>query len=123
VELAIRTAMLKLGGSLPQDLPGIDAGHRGPGTRCEAGHQAGFVSCRARTIDTVVGAVRLRRAWYHCAACGHGLAPRDSELGIGRSSMSPGLARMTARAASVVPFAPARRLLAELAGIELLGSR
>ncbi len=30
-------------------------------------------------LDTVVGPVRLRRAWYHCAACKHGLAPRDGE--------------------------------------------
>jgi hypothetical protein len=37
--------------------------------------------------------------------------------------MSPGLAKMTARAAAAVPFAPARRLLAELAGIKLTVKR
>ena len=119
MELAIRTAMLRLGASLLEDLLAADAGHRGPRVECGAGHQAGFVSYRAKTIDTVLGPVQLRRAWYHCPACGHGLAPRDAELGAGQASMSPGLAKMTARSAAAVPFAKATSLLAELAGIQL----
>ena len=119
MELAIRTAMLKLGGRLLEDLLGLDAGHRGPRTGCGNGHDAEFISYRAKTIDTVVGPVRLRRAWYHCAACGRGLAPRDAELGAERSSLSPGLRKMIARAAATVPFARAAGLLGELAGIEL----
>ncbi len=119
MELAIRTAMLKLGGRLLEDLLGLDAGHRGPRTGCGNGHDAEFISYRAKTIDTVVGPVRLRRAWYHCAACGRGLAPRDAELGAERSSLSPGLRKLIARAAATVPFARAAGLLGELAGIEL----
>ncbi|MDR2988335.1 MAG: hypothetical protein LBV34_26230, partial [Nocardiopsaceae bacterium] len=71
----------------------------------------------------MLGPVTIRRAWYHCAACGHGLAPRDGELGCQRASMSPGLAKMTARAAAAVPFARAAGLLAELAGIKLTVKR
>jgi len=123
VELAIRTAMLRLGGRLLEGLLGIDRGHRGPRAGCGHGHEAEFVSYRGKTIDTVVGPVGLHRAWYHCAACGHGLAPRDGELGVAGTSTSPGLARMNARAAAAVPFAPARRLLAELAGVELTVKR
>jgi hypothetical protein len=123
VELAIRTAMLRLGGRLLEDLLGLDAGHRGPRVDCGAGHPAEFVAYRDKTIDTVLGPVTIRRAWYHCAACGHGLAPRDAELGTGGGSLSPGLASMTARAAAAVPFAAATRLLAELAGIELTVKR
>jgi len=123
VELAIRTAITRLGAGLLEDLLAADAGYRGPRADCGAGHQAAFVSYREKTIDTVLGPVRLRRAWYHCAVCGHGLAPRDAELGIGRASMSPGLAKMTARAAATVPFAKAARLLAELAGVDLTVKR
>ena len=123
VELAIRTAMMRLGGRLLEDLLGLDAGHRGPRVDCGAGHQAEFVACRAKTIDTVLGPVQARRAWYHCTTCGHGLAPRDAELGTGRGSMSPGLAKMTAQAATAVPFAKAARLLAGLAGIDLTVKR
>ena len=123
MELAIRTAMLKLGGRLLEGLLDIDDGHRGPRTGCGSGHDAEFVSYRDKTIDTVVGPVRMRRAWYHCAACRHGLAPRDDELAVTSASLSPGLARMTARAAAAVPFARAASLLAELAGIQLTVKR
>ena len=37
--------------------------------------------------------------------------------------MSPGLRKMTARAAAAVPFAAAARLVGELAGITLTGKR
>ena len=123
VELAIRTAMTRLGGCLLAGLLGLDAGHRGPRVDCGAGHQAGFVSYRAKVIDTVLGPVTVRRAWYHCADCRHGVAPRDAELGIEKASLSPGLARMTARAAAAVPFAGAAGLLAELAGVGLTVKR
>jgi hypothetical protein len=123
VELAIRTAVTRLGAGLLEDLLGLDSGYRGPRADCGAGHQAEFVSYRGKTIDTVLGPVSPRRAWYHRAACGHGLAPRDAELGTGRGSMSPGLAKMTAQAATAVPFAKAARLLAGLAGIDLTVKR
>ena len=66
---------------------------------CGRGHEAVFTAYRDKVIDTVLGPVTLTRAWYHCAACGHGLAPRDAELGVAGASMSPGLAAMTDRAA------------------------
>jgi hypothetical protein len=81
------------------------------------------VSYRARTIDTVLGPVTVNRAWYHCAQCGHGLAPRDAELGVAGQTMSPGLAKMTARAGAAVPFTPGAALVGELAGIKLTGRR
>jgi hypothetical protein len=71
----------------------------------------------------VLGPVTARRAWYHCAACGHGLFPGDAEPGTGRGSVSPGLAKMTAQAATAVPFARAARLLAGLAGLDLTVTR
>jgi hypothetical protein len=100
-----------------------DGGHRGPRVGCGAGHQAEFVSYRDKTVDTVLGPVTMNRAWYHCEACGHGLAPRDAELGVAGATMSPGLAKMAARAAAAVPFAPGAALVGELAGIELTAKR
>lgn len=123
VELAIRTAMAKLGAGLLERLLAADTGYRGPRAGCGAGHQAVFVSYRAKIIDTVPGPVQVRRAYYHCPGCGHGVVPKDTELGVERASMSPGLAKMTARAAAAVPFAKAAGLLAELAGIGLTTKR
>jgi hypothetical protein len=123
VELALRTGLTQLGGSLLEGLLAADRGHRGPMADCGAGHQAQFVSYRDKAIDTVLGPVRLNRAWYHCAQCGHGLAPRDADLGVTSQAMSPGLRKMAARAAAAVPFAAAARLIGELAGVTLTGRR
>jgi hypothetical protein len=90
---------------------------------CGQGHQAEFVSYRDKVIDTVLGPVTVSRAWYHCAGCGHGLAPRDAELGVAGVSMSPGLAAMNDRASAAGPFAKAARLLEDLAGVRLTVKR
>jgi hypothetical protein len=122
-ERAIRAGLLRLGASVLEDLLAADPGYGGPRARCGAGHHAAFAGYRARNADTVLGAIIIRRAWYHCAACGHGFAPRDRQLGMAGQGMSPGLRKMTARAAAAVPFAAAARLVSELAGISLTGKR
>jgi hypothetical protein len=119
----IRAGLIRLGASVLEDLLAADGGYRGPRTGCGAGHQARFAGYRDKTVDTVLGPVALRRAWYHCAACRHGSAPRDEQLGVTGQGMSAGLRKMTARAAAAVPFAAAARLISELAGITLTGKR
>ena len=123
MELAIRTAMAKLGGSLLEDLLALDTGHRGPRVDCGEGHEATFVSYRGKTIDTVLGRIEYRRAYYHCADCASGVVPRDEELGVTGVSLTSGLAAMVDRVGAAVPFAKGRDLLAELAGIELSTKR
>jgi hypothetical protein len=115
--------MLKLGGGVLEKLLAADLGYRGPRAECGSGHLAEFVSYRDKVIDTVLGPVTVSRAWYHCAACGHGLAPRDAELGVAGVSMSPGLAVMNDKAAAAGPFAKAAALLEDLAGVRLTAKR
>ena len=122
-ELAIRAGLTRLGRGVLEDLLAADAGHRGQRVDCGAGHQAEFASYRDKTFDSVLGPVTISRAWYHCQACGHGLAPRDAELGVAGETMSPGLAKMSARAGAAVPFTPGAALVGELAGITLTGRR
>jgi hypothetical protein len=119
VELAIRTAVLELGGSLLGRLLAADGGHRGPRIDCGAGHEAQFVAYRDKTMATVLGPVELRRAWYHCSVCGHGSAPRDEQLGVAGTSLTPGLRKMIDRAGAAAPFTPAAGLLADLAGVDV----
>ena len=122
-EAVIRAGMLKLGGGMLGQLLAADPGYRGPRVPCGQGHEAEFVAYRDKVIDTVLGPVTLTRAWYHCAACGHGLAPRDAELGVAGVSLSPGLAAMNDRAAAAGPFAGAAGLLEDLAGVRLTAKR
>ena len=119
----IRAGMLKLGAGLLGELLSADRGHRGQRVPCGSGHEAEFVSYRDKVIDTVLGPVTLNRAWYHCAECKHGLAPRDAELGVAGTSLSPGLTAMNDKAAAAGPFAAAASLLEDLAGVPLTVKR
>jgi hypothetical protein len=122
-EAAIRAGMLQLGGGMLGKLLAADPGYRGPRVPCGGGHEAEFISYRDKVIDTVLGPVAFTRAWYHCASCGHGFAPRDAGLGAAGVSMSPGLRAMNDQAAAVGPFAKAARLLENLAGVRLTVKR
>ncbi|HEY5395051.1 MAG TPA: ISKra4 family transposase [Trebonia sp.] len=122
-EAVIRAGLLKLGGIMLGELLGADNGYRGPRVPCGQGHEAALVSYRDKSFDTALGLVTVTRAWYHCAACGHGLAPRDAELGVAGASMSPGLDAMNDIAAAAVPFARAAGLLEDLAGVRLTAKR
>jgi hypothetical protein len=123
LETATRAAMTKLGASLLERLLDADRGHRGQRIDCGAGHDAEFVADREKTLDTVLGPIKLNRAYYHCAACHAGVAPKDDQLGVAGLSLSPGLRAMVARVGAAAPFAKAARLLAELAGISLTTKR
>jgi hypothetical protein len=122
-EQVLRAGLLKLGGSMLGQLLSAGLGHRGPRLPCGQGHEAEFADYRDKTFDTVLGPVTLRRAWYHCAECKHGFAPRDAELGMAGASLSPGLAAMTDTVAATGPFAKAAGLLEDLAGVSLTVKR
>ena len=63
--------------------------------------------------------MELPRAYYHCKDCHTGVVPRDDELGLAGSSLTPGLRAMADRVGATLPFAKGAALLAELAGVEL----
>ena len=119
----LRAGLLKLGGGMLGQLLSADPGHRGPRLPCGQGHEAEFTDYRGKTFDTVLGPVTLRRAWYHCGACKHGFAPRDAELGLAGTTLSPGLTAMNDKAAATGPFATAAGLLEDLAGVQLTVKR
>jgi hypothetical protein len=122
-EAVIRAGMLQAGCGMLERLLAADPGYRGPRVPCGQGHQGEFIAYRGKVIDTVLGPVALSRAWYHCAACKHGFAPRDAELGVAGVSLSPGLRVMNDKAAAAGPFAKAAGLLEDLAGVRLTAKR
>jgi hypothetical protein len=119
LEQAMRAALTSAGARLLQAVLAGEDGYAGPHAGCGNGHQAVYAGCRDKTVITVLGPVRLMRAWYHCGQCGHGFAPRDQQLGVAGASLSPGLAEMTALAGAEVSFGRAAGLLSALAGITI----
>jgi hypothetical protein len=118
LEQAMRAALTAAGARLLEAVvAGGDDGYAGPHVKCGAGHGAGYAGSRPKTVRTVLGPVQVMRAWYHCAECERGFAPRDDQLGVAGTLLSPGLAEMIARAGAEVPFGKAAALIKDLAGI------
>ena len=90
-----------------------------PRHRCPCGGTARYAGRRAKRFVTVLGPMRLERAYYHCGDCGHGFCPRDRALGLEGSSLSPALMRMVGAVAAMVSFQESSQLLEELAGVEV----
>jgi hypothetical protein len=117
LEELMRAALTSAGARLLEAVLAGEDGYAGPHAKCGSGHQAVYAGGRDKTVTTVLGPVTLRRAWYHCADCKRGQAPRDDQLGVAGASLSPGLSEMIALAGAEVSFARAAGLLAGLAGI------
>jgi hypothetical protein len=117
-EMAIRAAMHQMGGVLLEKLLNSDGkGYRGAHLDCGHGHSAEFEGYRGKQILTVLSAVDVQRAYYHCPDCQSGLVPKDQELDVVGSSLSPGVRRMMGRVGAKEPFAQGRADLEELAGV------
>lgn len=81
---------------------------------------ARFVEYRPKAILSLMGAVRLPRAYYHCRSCGAGTVPWDDLLGLTRQALSPGARELVCLAGAVDSFAEAADVvLRKLAGLHV----
>ncbi len=107
-----------LGGLIERVAAGQAQGLPRP-ARCPACHGPLKRRERPRPLVGLVGDYTLRRPYYWCAACKRGTAPLDAALGLGPGEVSPGLARVVARAAVDATFTPAVDLVQEALGATL----
>lgn len=84
------------------------------------GGTAEFHSHRWHTSFSLVGAIRYRRAYYLCRACGQGLFPFDRDAGLTTRDLTPALERVASLAGSVADsFEKGSELLEEMAGVRV----
>jgi hypothetical protein len=122
-ERTVRDGMLALGGRvLAAGLAARGTGKDGPILVCPCGAAATCEGYRTKEVQTLVGWVRVRRAYYWCADCGRGWCPLDAALGLGRASHSAGVRRAIGRLGALLPFAQAADALAEVAGVQTAAS-
>ena len=118
METAARSCALRIAArALEAHLNADRSDYSGTRRNCPCGSQARYVDRRGKTLESVLGPLRLERAYYHCPACGNGFSPRDGSLGIQQSSLSPGVLRMVANVAARVSFDESSILLRELAAV------
>jgi hypothetical protein len=123
MEGLVRDGVLAIGARLLEaGVAARGSGKDGPRRPCVCGAQAGFEGYRGKGVQTVVGWIRVRRAYYGCVQCGRGHCPLDAALGLARDSLSPGLRRLTGRFGALLPFAEAARSLAEAARVQVAAS-
>jgi len=118
--MAIRSSFHRMGGSLLEKLLNSDGGgYRGRGIECRAGHTAEFVDYRNKHLVTVLSPIELERAYYYCETCREGWVPKDADLDIVGTSLSPGVRRMIGQVGGKEAFNDGRKDLEALAGIEV----
>lgn len=97
-------------------------GYQGSGRPCHCGRRQRFVEHRPKTLATLLGTVRIRRAYYRCVTCGQSSLPYDEQIGLGEGPESVGLAKAATLLGVHEPFAGGARLLYELTGQRLSAS-
>lgn len=118
--MAARRQALQLAARLlEQRLNADPSDYAGPQLGCDCGRPARYVDRRAKSFQTVLGPLRLERAYYHCSDCGRGFCPRDQAWGLEGTSLSPGVSRMGGAVGALGSFQEGSQLLRELAGLEV----
>jgi len=120
VEVAVRRHALGLAARIvAQRLNADTSDHAGATQPCPCGQLARYAGRRPKRFTTVLGPLTLERAYYHCAACDAGFAPRDHTLGLADTSLSPAVTRMVGGVGALVSFQEGSDLVRELAGVEV----
>jgi len=118
LETAVRRQVLQLAArAVEQRFNADHSDAETPHVLCHCGQQARYAGRRQKTFGSVLGPLKLQRAYYHCSACGHGFCPRDQHLRIHDTSLSPAVTRMIGTVGAMVSFQEGSQLLTELAGV------
>src|SRR3989442_12493734 len=114
--MAARRQALRLAArALEQRLNADTSDHAGAELPCSCGESAQYRDRHEKTFESVLGPLRLERAYYHCDHCKSGFCPRDRALRLALFSFSPGVLRMSGSKAALV--------LCDSSSTMILGSR
>ena len=116
--MALRAGMHRAGAAALATLLSDRDGHARR-TDCECGAQAHFHDRRRNRVITALGAVQFQREYFVCPSCQRGQSPRDRELDVEGTQLSPGVRRMMAAVGSETSFGQGREQLELLAGLQL----
>jgi hypothetical protein len=118
VEMLVRGSMHQAGAASLSHLLSLPVA-RSATVPCACGQAARYHDTRPKQCLTVLGRVRLDRAYYVCPDCHQGQAPRDAELDVLGTEYSPGVRRMMAAVGSDSSFDRGREQMELLAGLEV----
>jgi hypothetical protein len=114
---ARRRAMRVAARAVEQRFNADTSDHVGPTAPCSCGQPARYAGRHTKSFTSVLGALALERAYYHCTRCRTGFCPRDRALGLEGPFLSPGVTRMVGHVGAMVSFVEGSELMQELAGV------
>jgi hypothetical protein len=124
IETAVRRQVLGLAArAIEQRLNADTSDYAGPSRSCVCSQAARYAGRRIKIFQSILGELKLERAYYHCPHCSGGFCPRDRHLGIEKTCLSPATVRMIGTVGSMVSFQEGSQLLRELAGIGIDASQ
>jgi hypothetical protein len=95
-------------------------GYEGSSRVCpHCGQSQRFVNHRPKTVVTLLGDIRVKRAYYRCDHCKQASLPWDQRMGLGRRACSVGVAKAATWCGAHEPFEQASVALKELAAVRL----
>jgi hypothetical protein len=72
-----------------------------------------------RTVETLVGAIRLRRPYFYCERCQHGSTPLDAALELTAHRKQPDVQKAAVKLTKELPYETACELFEELTELPL----
>lgn len=118
--MCIRSSMHSIGSIMLEEMINADGGdYKGRIIPCDKGHESEFMGYRDKELLTVLGEVKVRRAYYYDRECNVGHCPKDNALDIEGSSFSPGVRRIMGRVGAYRPFGLGHEDIKEIAGFSV----
>jgi len=118
LEMCIRSSMHHIGSIMLEQLLNADeGGYKSRSIPCNKGHKCEFIAYRDKELLTVLGHVKVNRAYYYDKKCNSGFCPKDKRLDIEGTSFSPGVRRMMGKVGAYRPFGLGHEDMKEMAGI------
>jgi len=119
LEFLLRRLMLDLAAKMLKPvLERLNGGYKGNTIRCRCGRTARFKGRREAWLDTIMGPLRLEKAYYYCSGCGRGFSPLEEMMRL-EAGRTVALRRLISLAGVEDAFERGARLLEEMAGIKV----
>lgn len=120
MEMHIRSSMHGVGRIILEKLLNSDSGdYQGRSIADDKGHKAFFIDYRDKEVQTVLGKVKIKRAYYYDYESKGGYCPKDKLLDIIGTSFSPGTRKIMGRVGAYRSFGLGEEDIKEMAGISV----
>lgn len=124
LEQAVLSGLKPLGNALLAGLCSLCAlRYPAAAVSCTCGGEARYQRQRSGQCKTLLGTLRLKRAYYLCPQCHQGFCPLDQQLGFCAGSISAGLDELLALLGCQFSFAHSAALVARLSLVEVSAGR